>query len=41
MSIGLLMFFNCPRAFNALADIQAHVKPGGTAIVNLWVEGTT
>ena len=35
------MFFDCPTALDALADIQAHVKPGGTAIVNLLVEGTT
>ena len=41
VAIGLLMFFDCPTAFDTLADIQAHVKPGGTAIVNLLVEGTT
>lgn len=41
VSIGLLMFFDCARALRALADIQAHVRPGGTAIVNLLIEGTT
>jgi tellurite methyltransferase len=41
VSIGLLMFFDCPTALRALAGLQAHVKPGGTAIVNLLVEGTT
>ena len=41
VSIGLLMFFDCPTALRALAQLQAHVKPGGTAIVNLLVEGTT
>ena len=41
VAVGLLMFFDCPTASDTLADIQAHVKPGGTAIVNLLVEGTT
>ena len=41
VSIGLLMFFDCPTALRALAELQAHVKPGGTAIVNVLVEGTT
>jgi tellurite methyltransferase len=41
VSIGLLMFFDCPTAFDTLANIQAHVQPGGTAIINLLVEGTT
>lgn len=41
VSIGLLMFFDCPTAFASLAELQAHVKPGGTAIVNVLVQGTT
>jgi len=41
VSIGLLMFFDCSNARRSLADIQAHVFPGGTAIVNVLVEGTT
>lgn len=39
--IGLLMFFDCPTAFRQLAQLQAHVRPGGTAVVNVLVEGTT
>lgn len=41
VSIGLLMFFDCPGAARSLADIQAHVSPGGVAIVNVLTEGTT
>lgn len=39
--IGLLMFFDCPTAFAQLANLQAHVAPGGVAAVNVLVEGTT
>lgn len=39
--IGLLMFFDCPTALAQLAQLQAHVRPGGVAIVNVLVEGTT
>jgi tellurite methyltransferase len=39
--IGLLMFFDCPTAFAQLDMLQAHVVPGGLAIVNVLVEGTT
>ncbi len=39
--IGLLMFFDCPAAFRVLADIRAHVRKGGVAIVNVLIEGTT
>src|SRR5690349_24839380 len=31
--IGLLMFFDCPTALRQLAQLQAHVRPGGLAIV--------
>lgn len=39
--IGLLMFFDCATARAALADLQAHVRPGGIAAVNVLTEGTT
>lgn len=39
--IGLLMFFDCPTALAQLAHLQAHVRPGGVAVVNVLVEGTT
>jgi len=39
--IGLLMFFGCPSAHRQLSRLQAHVRPGGLAIVNVMVEGTT
>lgn len=41
VSIGLLMFFDCPTAFAQLRQLQAHVRPGGVAVVNVLVEGTT
>lgn|SRR3990167_131997 len=41
VSIGLLMFFDCPTAFHQLAHLQSHVRPGGTAVINVLVEGTT
>ncbi len=41
VAIGLLMFFDCPRAYQMLADIQDHVAEGGHAIVNVLTEGTT
>ena len=39
--IGLLMFFDCPTALAQLTHLKAHVRPGGVAIVNVLVEGTT
>lgn len=39
--IGLLMFFDCPTALAQLQQLQAHVRPGGIAVVNVLVEGTT
>lgn len=39
--IGLLMFFDCPTAFAQLDALQRHVRPGGVAVVNVLVEGTT
>lgn len=41
VSIGLLMFFDCPTALKVLSDLQAHVRRGGIAIINVLVEGTT
>lgn len=41
VSIGLLMFFERPVADAVLRDLQAHVRHGGTAIVNTLIEGTT
>lgn len=39
--IGLLMFFDCPTALAQLQQLQSHVRPGGVAVVNVLVEGTT
>lgn len=39
--IGLLMFFDCPAALAQLSQLQARVRPGGVAIVNVLIEGTT
>jgi tellurite methyltransferase len=39
--IGLLMFFDCPTASRQLSGLQAHVRPGGTLVVNVLTEGTT
>ncbi len=41
VAIGLLMFFRRERALALLRDIQKHVNPGGRAIVNVLIEGTT
>ncbi|KRB97685.1 hypothetical protein ASE11_12575 [Hydrogenophaga sp. Root209] len=41
VSIGLLMFLDCATAHRALADLQEHLVPGGTMLVNVLVEGTT
>jgi tellurite methyltransferase len=41
VSIGLLMFFDCATARRQLARLQAAVRPGGVAVVNLLVQGTT
>ena len=41
VSIGLLMFFDCPSAFKVLSNLQAHVREGGIAVVNVLIEGTT
>ena len=41
VAIGLLMFFRWETALKLLTAIQDHVKPGGRAIVNVLIEGTT
>jgi tellurite methyltransferase len=41
VAIGLLMFFPRARAEALLADIVAHVRPGGVAALNVLTEGTT
>ena len=41
VSIGLLMFFDCATALDVLSMLQARVRPGGVAVVNVLVEGTS
>jgi tellurite methyltransferase len=41
VAIGLLMFFRRERALGLLRDIQPRIRPGGRAIVNVLIEGTT
>ena len=41
VAIGLLMFFRRERALALLEQIVQRVAPGGRAIVNVLVEGTT
>ena len=41
VSIGLLMFFRRETAQRLLHEIREHVAPGGRAVVNALVEGTT
>lgn len=41
VAIGLLMFFRRERALALLRQIVQRVRPGGRAIVNVLVEGTT
>lgn len=40
-AIGLLMFFDQARALQLLDEIQRHVKPGGYAVINVLIAGTT
>ena len=39
--IGLLMFFDCNTAYRQLAQLQAHVRPGGLLVLNVLTDGTT
>jgi tellurite methyltransferase len=41
VSIGLLMFFPRERALELLERLKAVVRPGGRAIVNVLIEGTS
>jgi tellurite methyltransferase len=41
VAIGLLMLMPCRDALGLLSGIRQHVAPGGVAIINLLVEGTT
>lgn len=41
VAIGLLMFFDRARALELLDEIQRRVKPGGCAVINVLIEGTT
>jgi tellurite methyltransferase len=41
VSIGLLMFVDCPTALRALEEIKRSVRPGGVCAVNVLIEGTT
>lgn len=41
VAIGLLMFFRRERALALLGQILRAVRPGGCAIVNVLIEGTT
>ena len=40
-TVGLLMFFDCPLAYRKLDELLSHVCPGGVAVVNVLIEGTT
>jgi tellurite methyltransferase len=41
VAIGLLMFFRESRANELLGEIENHIRPGGRAVVNVLIEGTT
>lgn len=41
VSIGLLMFLDCDSALRQLAQLQQRLRPGGVAIVNVLVDGTS
>jgi tellurite methyltransferase len=41
VAIGLLMFFGPATARSQLARWQGHVRPGGIAVINVLIEGTT
>lgn len=41
VAIGLLMFMPCDAALRLLEEMRQHVAPGGRAIINVLVEGTT
>ncbi|HET7260576.1 MAG TPA: class I SAM-dependent methyltransferase [Casimicrobiaceae bacterium] len=41
VSIGLLMFLDCPTAWRQLEQIKDCVRPGGVAALNVLVAGTS
>lgn len=41
VSIGLLMFLDCASAWRLMERLTDHTCPGGTAVVNVLVRGTT
>ena len=41
VSIGLLMCFDCTTARRVLAMLQARLRPGGIAVINTLIEGTS
>ena len=41
VSIGLLMFFDCPTAHRQLDYLKSIVRPGGMAAINVLTEHTT
>lgn len=41
IAIGLLMFFKRKTALRLLHEIQENIKPGGVAVINSLIEGTT
>ena len=41
VSVGLLMFFDCATAAEQLQMLQARTRPGGVAVINVLVLGTT
>ncbi|MDP1610185.1 MAG: class I SAM-dependent methyltransferase [Sulfuritalea sp.] len=41
VSIGLLMFFNCTTSLRTVSMLQERVHPGGIAVINTLIEGTT
>lgn len=41
VSIGLLSFFDCDTAIRVLRMLQDSVRPGGIAIINTLIAGTT
>lgn len=41
VSIGLLAFFDCPAAWRVLSMLQDRVRPGGIAVINTLIEGST
>ena len=41
VSIGLLMFFDRATSLRTLSMLQERVRPGGIAVINTLIEGTT